>query len=62
MCDTTAVMLAEAGEEVILENVDIIRPGDGVVYLRNLFGEVVEFQGRIKEITLLKHRIVLERI
>jgi len=61
MCDTTAYARAESGDETVLENVDVIRPGDGVVYLRNLFGEELTFAGRIVEISLMKHRLVLER-
>jgi len=61
MCDTTAYALAEGGEELIMENVDLIRPETGGVYLKNLFGEETVFEGRIKEVSLRTGRIILER-
>lgn len=62
MCDTTAVAKSGAGEEIVLENVDLIRPSDGEVYMRNLFGEEVRFKGRIIEISLRRNRITLEAL
>jgi predicted RNA-binding protein len=38
-----------------------MRPEEGKIYLKNLFGEQKVFDGDIKEISLLKHRIVLEK-
>ncbi len=61
MCDTSAFVLASEGEELLLESVDLIRPEDGKVFLRSMFGEERTFEGSIKEISLSKHRIVLER-
>ena len=61
MCDTTAYVRAAEGEEMIMENVELIRPGDRDVYLRNLFGEEKKFKGRIKEISLRAGRVILER-
>lgn len=61
MCETNAFFVSEGSEELFLDNVDIIRPEDGRVYLRNLFGEEKVFEGSIKEISLAKHRIVLEK-
>ena len=61
MCDTNAFVSAGNGEELLLENVDLIRPEDnGTVYLRNLFGEEKVFKGRLKEISLKDHRVLLE--
>ncbi|MCK4910152.1 MAG: CooT family nickel-binding protein [Thermodesulfovibrionales bacterium] len=61
MCDTSAFVLADDGEELLLESVDYIRPEGGKVYLRNIFGEERTVEARIKEISLAKHRVVLER-
>jgi len=41
--------------------VDILRPEDGKLYLKNFWGEERVFEGEIKEISLLEHRIVLRR-
>lgn len=61
MCDTSAVVVSAEGEELVLESVDIIRPGEGTVYMKNLFGEEKVFEGRIKEISLMKRKVVLEK-
>ncbi|MBF0457556.1 MAG: CooT family nickel-binding protein [Nitrospirae bacterium] len=49
------------GEVLYLENVDVIRPEDGKLFIKNLFGEQKFFDGQIKEISLIKHKIVLTR-
>lgn len=61
MCEANAYIYDKGEESLYLENVDILRPEDGRIFLRNLFGEQKEFDGRIKEISLLRHRIVLEK-
>lgn len=60
MCDTNAYVKIGDSEELYLESVDILRPEDGRVFLKNLFGEQKVFDGRIKEISFLKGRIILE--
>ena len=61
MCEANAYIYQNGKEELYLENVDIMRPEEGKIYLRNLFGEQKIFHGEIKEISLLKHKIVLEK-
>jgi predicted RNA-binding protein len=61
MCEANAYVYKEGSEELYLENVDVMRPEDGKIFLKNLFGEQKVFEGRIREISLLKHRIVLEK-
>ncbi len=61
MCETNAFIEENGVEELFLENVDIIRPDDGTIFLKNLFGEQKSFSGFIKEISLSKHRIVLKK-
>lgn len=60
MCDTSAFIVAAEGEELLLENVDTIRSEGGTLYLRNIFGEERTFEGQIKEISLSKHKVILE--
>ncbi len=61
MCEANAFIYQNGKEELYLENVDIMRPEEGKIYLRNLFGEQRVFDGKIREISLLKHKIVLEK-
>jgi len=60
MCESNAYIKREDREELYLENVDIVRPEGNRVYMRSLFGEERFFDGRIKEISLVRHKIVLE--
>lgn len=61
MCETNAYVYGDEGQELYLENVDIVKPESGKIFLRNLFGEEKTFEGKIKEISLMKHKIVLEK-
>ncbi|MGE5237733.1 MAG: CooT family nickel-binding protein [Chloroflexota bacterium] len=60
MCEANAYVYKDGREELYLENVDLLIPEGSKIYLRNLFGEQKTFQGHLKEISLLKHKIVLE--
>jgi len=61
MCEANAYIYRDGSEELYLENVDVMRPEAGKIFLKNLFGEQKVFEGEIKEISLLRHRIVLEK-
>jgi predicted RNA-binding protein len=61
MCEANAYIYKDGAEELYLENVDVMRPEDGKILLKNLFGEQKIFEGEIKEISLLRHKILLEK-
>ena len=61
MCEANAYIVKDGSEELYLESVDVMRPEDGKIFLKNLFGEQKVFEGGIKEISLLRHRILLEK-
>jgi predicted RNA-binding protein len=61
MCEANAYIFKDGKEELYLESVDVMRPEQGKIYLKNLFGEQKVFDGGIKEISLLKRKIVLEK-
>jgi predicted RNA-binding protein len=60
MCEASAFLIKEGKEEVVLEDVMILRPEEGELYLQNIFGEQKRIKARIKEMNLVDHRIVLE--
>jgi predicted RNA-binding protein len=60
MCEANAYIERDDGEELYLESVDILKPQEGKIYMRNLFGEQKLFEGSIKEISLTKHKIILK--
>ncbi len=62
MCEANAYILLDGEEQMLLEDVDVLRPeGDGL-YLRTAFGEQKTISARIKEIRLMDHKIILEKI
>lgn len=61
MCETNAYTYEDGREILYLESVDIVRPEENGIYLRNLFGEEKDFEGRIREISMMKKSIVLEK-
>jgi predicted RNA-binding protein len=60
MCEASAYIYRDGNEELYLDNVDMLVPEGDKIFLRNLFGEQKTFDGRLKEISLLKHKILLE--
>ncbi len=61
MCEANAYVYKDGVEELYLENVDVMKPEQGKIYLKNLFGEQKVFEGDIREISLLRHKIILEK-
>lgn len=62
MCEANAYVWEQGEETLLLERVDTVVPGVDTVYLENIFGQRTTFAGRIKELHLVDHRIVLERL
>jgi predicted RNA-binding protein len=61
MCEANAFLVTDGEEELLMENVDILRPEGGLVYIRDIFGEQRWVEARIKEMNLVQHRILLEK-
>ena len=60
MCEANAYLIREGKEELVLEDISLLRPENGELYLQNIFGEQKKIKARIKEMNLLDHRIILE--
>ena len=61
MCEANAYIYKDGKEELYLESVDVMRPEEGKIFMKNLFGEQKTFEGEIREVSLLRHKIVLEK-
>jgi predicted RNA-binding protein len=61
MCEANAYIYNDGKEELYLENVDVMKPENGKIFMKNLFGEQKIFEGEIKEVSLLRHKIILEK-
>ncbi len=60
MCEANAYIFKDGKEEIYLEAVDILKPEGDTIYLKSIFGEQKVFKGKIKEMSLLNHKIILE--
>ena len=60
MCESTAYILKDGVEVSIFENVDCLEERDGQVKMVNLFGEEHIIKARIKTLSLVDHKIILE--
>ena len=60
MCEAAAYVVKNGREERILEAVDILETEGDVIKITNIFGEKIELRGRIRSLSLVEHRIILE--
>ena len=60
MCQTAAYIVRDGEEELVLQDVISVAPSEGSVRLVNLFGEEKTVQGRIRQIDLLAHRVIIQ--
>jgi predicted RNA-binding protein len=60
MCEANAYLRRGEEEELVLENVDRLIPQEGGILLEDIFGKKKVIKARIKEMTLVDHRIILE--
>ncbi len=60
MCDLKAFIRKNDREELLLESVNLIRTEKGEVVLRNLFGEEKRVRGEVREVSLVKNRLLVE--
>jgi predicted RNA-binding protein len=61
MCEAHAYLVAEAGQDKVMDNV--VRIGyddDGQLVLTDLFGDELRLDAKIREIALIEHKIYLE--
>jgi predicted RNA-binding protein len=61
MCDLKAYLKKNDKEELLLEAVNQVRSEGGEVILRNLFGEEKRVTGVVREVSLVKSRLIVEQ-
>jgi predicted RNA-binding protein len=59
MCQTTAYVIEGDREVLLLQDVISIKPENGFLHMINLFGEEKIIPGKIKQIDLLAHKILI---
>jgi len=60
MCESSAYLKNKDGqEELLLEDVVMLKPSGGRIVLMNILGEKKEIEASIDQIDLLRHKILL---
>lgn len=60
MCEASAFLSKDGKEELILESVDTLENLDNEVRMINIFGEQKSLKAKIKILSLVDHKIILE--
>jgi predicted RNA-binding protein len=62
MCQSNAYLEHDGQQQLIIEDVGLIRPEGDKILLISIFGEEELIDAKIKMIDLLHHKIVLEKV
>ena len=60
MCEAAAFIIRNGKEELVLDSVDLLEPDNGNIRMVNIFGEQKIIPARIKKLSLVDHKIILE--
>lgn len=60
MCEANAYLLKNGQEELVLEAVDILEHEGDKLRVANIFGEQKLLNAKIRSMSLVEHRIILE--
>jgi predicted RNA-binding protein len=61
VCDLKVYVAKQGKEVLLLEAVNVVRVEEGEVIVRNLFGEEKRVRGAVREVSLIKNRLVVEQ-
>ena len=62
MCESSAYILKDGKEDLVMEGVDLLEDKNDQIRLVNLFGEEKNIRARVKLLSLVDHKIILERL
>jgi len=63
MCESTVLIMRKDGkQEMLMEDVVFVSVEDSRIRMIGILGDVKEVNGRIKEVNLTKHIILMEEI
>ncbi|MBF0507301.1 MAG: CooT family nickel-binding protein [Deltaproteobacteria bacterium] len=60
MCEANAYLFKNGKEEIFLNSVDVVEHEDGKLRLVSIFGEQKLLDAKIKRMSLVEHKIILE--
>ncbi len=64
MCQSSVYTVKDGREELVMKDVSLIKPGtvEGELLLEGILGEQKVVKGRLKELQLMDHKILVEQI
>jgi predicted RNA-binding protein len=62
MCESSVYILKDGKEELVLESVDLLENKQGEIMLVNMFGEQKTLKAKVKTLSLVEHKIIMEPI
>ncbi len=62
MCQSSAFLVKNGQEQLLMEDVSLVKPQGDEVLLVGMLGETKQVKAKIKELQLMEHRILLEEI
>ena len=60
MCEAAAYLYRGGKEELVLESIDLLESKNGKIRLIDIFGEKKEIEARVRSLSLIDHKIILE--
>ncbi|MGC1403018.1 MAG: CooT family nickel-binding protein [Thermodesulfobacteriota bacterium] len=60
MCEAAVYIIRDGKEELVLDSVDLLEPDNGNIRMVNIFGEQKILPAKIKKLSLVDHKIILE--
>ncbi len=60
MCEASAFILREGKEELLMSDVDVVEPESGGLRIVSIYGEQKVIKAKLKSMSLVNHKIVLE--
>jgi predicted RNA-binding protein len=62
VCEAHAYVRKDDRDELFMENVDSVLPYEDGLVLENIFGQRKMIKARIKELSLVDHKVILEQV
>jgi predicted RNA-binding protein len=62
MCESNVYLYKDGNEQLILENVDFLENENDRIRMVDLFGEEQTIRAKVKRLSLVDHKILLEPV
>lgn len=62
MCEVNIYVRENGKDELLMKEADIVRPKNGELFIKNIMGQEKTVKAKIKEIDLLGHKIIIEKV